>query len=359
MLEVGELRRRREGECSLAPVRRHGASPLFALRCMDDELPPARRIAHADAAATNEVAVDRALGVVLGALLGRELDRDPLGVVLRQVVAGELDDVLAVRDRADEGRELRLATVAALGSRREPQAKGREARARRERVARPRQVVALVEDDEAEPGAEVLHVQERRVVGRDGDRLHVVLATADEPDRAPEGRAEQVEPLSDQVERGRDDERAAALVVDGEERHVALAGPRGQDDDAATAVSPPRRQSLGLVGSRIAVDASAPGKLRVPARSVVVRRLRGHERAHHVGVRSRRGAVTARARVPCAGRWWADSVRPAAHFERAGHEGNGDHRRMASTEGAGVARRREQASRFFGGNREVPPVDMG
>ena len=136
-----------------------------------------------------KLAVDRALGVVLGALVGRELDDDALGLVLGEVVARELDDVLAVDDGADERAELGVAAVGALGRRREPEAKRREARARGQRVGRAGQVMALVEDDEPEARAEVLHVQVRRVVGGDGERLHVVLAAADEADGRAEGRA--------------------------------------------------------------------------------------------------------------------------------------------------------------------------
>ena len=198
-------------------------------------------------------------------------------------------------------------------------------------------MVALVEDHEAEARAEVLHVQVRRVVGRDRERLDVVLAAADDADRAAEGGAEQVVPLADEIERRRDDERAAPLVVDGQERDVGLAGARRQDDDAAAAMRAPRRERLGLVRPRLAVDASARGELRVAARSVVVRDLRGDERAHDVGVRDRGGAVAPGARVPRAGGRCADSVRPAAHFERAGHERDGDHRRIASTESAAGA----------------------
>ena len=89
-------------------------------------------------------------------------------------------------------------------------------------------MVALVEDDEPEARAEVVHVQVRRVVGGDGERLDVVLAAADDADGDAERGAEQVVPLADEIERRRDDERAAPLVVDGQHRDVALSGPGGQ-----------------------------------------------------------------------------------------------------------------------------------
>ena len=56
------------------------------------------------------------------------------------------------------------------------------------RVRGARQVVALVEDDQAEARAQVVHVDVRRVVRRDGDRSHVVLPAAHEADGDAEGR---------------------------------------------------------------------------------------------------------------------------------------------------------------------------
>ena len=122
----------------------------------------------------DEAAVDRALGVVLGALVGRELDLDALGLVLGEELAGQLGDVPAVDDRADQLVELGLAAVGALGRGGQAEAERRERAARGERVRGARQVVALVEDDQAEAGAEVLHVEVGGVVGGDGERLDVV-----------------------------------------------------------------------------------------------------------------------------------------------------------------------------------------
>ena len=281
--------------------------------------------------APHELPIDRALGVVLGALGGGELDRDPLGIVLGQVVARELDDVFPVHHRSDEVPELRFAPVGSLRRGRQPQTKGGEARTGREGVRRAGQVVALVEDDEAKARAEVLHVKERGIVRRYGDRLHVVFPAPDEANRAAEGGAEQVEPLTDQIEGRRDDEGAPPLVVYGEDRDVALAGTRRQDDDAATAVRAPRRERFGLVGARVSVHPGPVRELRVAPRRVVVRGLRRDERAHDIGIGSGRGAVAARSIVPGAGRRRRDSLGPAAHFEGAGHERDGDHGPIAST----------------------------
>ena len=56
-------------------------------------------------------------------------------------------------------------------------------------VGRAGQVVALVEDDEAEPVAQPLHVQVGRVVGRHGERLDVVVAAAEQADLDAEAQA--------------------------------------------------------------------------------------------------------------------------------------------------------------------------
>ena len=63
---------------------------------------------------------------------------------------------------------------------------------------------------------------------------NVVLAAAHEAHRPAERYREKIVPLAHQVERRRDDQRAATLVVDGHDRHVALARAGGQHDDAST-----------------------------------------------------------------------------------------------------------------------------
>jgi len=58
--------------------------------------------------------------------------------------------------------------------------------ARHARAARARQVVALVENDQSEARAEVLHVEHRRIVRRHGQKLLIVFAASDDPDRTAE-----------------------------------------------------------------------------------------------------------------------------------------------------------------------------
>ena len=152
------------------------------------------------------------------------------------------------------------------GARREP---------RGERVRRAGQVMALVEDDEAEARAEVLHVQVRGVVGRDGERLDVVIAAADDADRHAEGRAQEVVPLPHEVERRRDDERAAPHGVDRQDRDVRLAGAGRQHDDAAPACALATPSSASVWNGRGSRCTRAPGgELGVAPRVVDRRRWR-------------------------------------------------------------------------------------
>ena len=221
-----------------------------------------------------------------------------------------------------------MAPVGALGRRGQAEAKRRHAGARRQRVGRPRQVVALVEHHQPEAVAEVLHVQVGGVVGRHGQRAHVVLAAADDADRDAERRAQDVVPLAHEIERRGDDQRAAPLVLDGEAGDPGLARARRQHDDAAALVGPPGRQRLGLVGARLAVDARAQLELAVAARAILDGAVGAAERAPHRRVRGRGRAEAGRARVPQAfgrrgraGRQARDLDRAASKRER-GQRGN-------------------------------------
>src|SRR5262249_46631245 len=152
----------------------------------------------------------------------------------------------------------------------EAEAEGGEACARGQGVRAAREMMALVEDDEAEARPEVLHVEVRGVVRRHCDGLDVVLAAADEADGDAEGGAQEVVPLADEVERRRDDECGAALVVDRHNGDVALSGTRRQYDDTAPARRAPRGQRLRLIRARRTLDLGSAGELRVFARAVVV-----------------------------------------------------------------------------------------
>jgi hypothetical protein len=113
--------------------------------------------------------------------------------------------------------------------------------------------MAFVEHHQAEAAAQVLHVQVGRVVGRDRERLHVVVAAADDADLGCEGGAQSVVPLAHQIQGRRDDQRAALAVVDGHVRDQGLARPGRQHDDAAETGGLPGGQGAGLVGARLAM----------------------------------------------------------------------------------------------------------
>ena len=61
------------------------------------------------------------------------------------------------------------------------------------------------------------------------------------PTVAPEPVAQQAVPLRHEIERRRDDQRLAPDRVDGEQRHLGLAGPRRQDDQSSSVRRAPRR----------------------------------------------------------------------------------------------------------------------
>ena len=103
-----------------------------------------------------------------------------------------------------------MGVVGALGGRRQAEPERGQGEHGRLAVGRAGQVVALVEDDQAEPVAEPAHVQVGRVVSRDGQGLDVVLAAADQADLGAEGQRQLVVPLVHQVDRRRDDQASAA-----------------------------------------------------------------------------------------------------------------------------------------------------
>src|SRR4051794_172931 len=114
---------------------------------MQDELAPPGGAAHANPVTREKTAIEAPLLVVKRSLLGGQLDRNAFDVVVGEVIARKLDDVLAVHDGADERGEIDLAAVAAFGGRRQAEPIGSDARARGEGERAARQVVAFVEDN--------------------------------------------------------------------------------------------------------------------------------------------------------------------------------------------------------------------
>ena len=219
-----------------------------------------------------------------------------------------------------------MAAVQALGGRGQAEPIGREAALGRQRVGGAGQVMALVEHGEAEARAEVLHVEEGGVVGRDGDGLDAMVAAAEDADLPPEPLAQQPVPLPHEVEGGRHDDGVAAHRVHGQQRHLGLAGPRRQDDDPAPLRGPPRLDRLGLERSRLAAHPEAPVENAVAPGLVLVRDTAAQQRPHHRRIGGGRRAEPPGPRVPPAG---VGQPRPGgpvepADVERAGGETKAD-----------------------------------
>ena len=325
-LHVGQLGGRRERELLLALVRGQCPPAFDALRRADDELRPAVRVRHADALADHELAVDAARLVVRPAFVPGQLHENPLDGVLGQIPAGEVARVPAADDRSHQRLEVRVAAVDALRGRAQPQPVRRQAVLGGQRVGGARQMVALVEHRQAEARAEVLHVDEGGVVGRDGDRLDQMVAAADDADRAPKPVAQQTMPLRDQIQGRRHDERVAPHRVDGQQRDLGLAGARRQHDHAAPLRGAPGVQRLRLERARLPAHLQAAVQRPVPPRFVLVRDPAPHERPHHRRVGGGGRAEPARARVPAAGVRQPGALRlgETADVQRAGDEAQGN-----------------------------------
>ena len=117
-------------------------------------------------------------------------------------------------------------TVSALGRRRQAEPERRDAHLGRDAVDARRQVVTLVEDDEAEAVPHPLHEAEGRGVGRDGQRAHFKVAAADQTHFGVEAGEQEVVPLIHQIERRHDDQRRALHLLNRHLRNEALARAR-------------------------------------------------------------------------------------------------------------------------------------
>jgi hypothetical protein len=133
--------------------------------------------------------------------------------------------------------------------------------------------MALVEDDQTEAIAPAFEVDVGRVVGADGEWVDRVFTAAEQADGAAERVLELPEPLVEQVDGGRDDDRGSSGLGDGEQGEKGLAGAGGQDDDAATAVVPPGFEPFELMREGIARTVDVPGDFFVAA-SVILERWR-------------------------------------------------------------------------------------
>jgi hypothetical protein len=134
------------------------------------------------------------------------------------------------------------------GRRGQPQAHRHGAENRRLAPAPARQVVLLVEDQQAEARAHLVHVDIRAVVGGHRDRADVEGRIPDDPGVIPERRENPPMPLVHQVPHGRHDERRHAGFGHRGKGDFGLAGPGRHDDLPAPAPADPGVERLLLLG---------------------------------------------------------------------------------------------------------------
>ena len=148
----------------------------------------------------------------------------------------------------------------------------------------------------------------------------VVLAAADHADLDAEARAQKVVPLAHQIERRRDDQRAAPLVVDRQHTRRGSCRRRSAARRRRVRALAPGVERLGLERPRLAAHAQPVLELGVAPRLVVEVYFGARQRAHDVGVRDRGSSKGRRARVPAKRGGQLVSLGNVAELERAGRE---------------------------------------
>ena len=195
---------------------------------------------------------ERAVGVplrlVLRPFVRRKPDADLDGFIAGQVFPAQRADLLAVNGLADRGLKLAFRAVLPLERGRQPQPVRRQRQVGRHQVGRTRQVVALVEDHQPEPVAEPFHVQVRGIVGGHGDRLDVVVASADQSHLDVELAGDHAVPLLHQVDSGDDHQGAALDARHGHQGDEGFSRAGGQHDHAPSAGLPPGVYRFLLIG---------------------------------------------------------------------------------------------------------------
>src|SRR5919205_1972923 len=213
-------------------------------RYQDEPLPVLWR-AYREPMLPQEVPVHRVYLGVLDPLDRGELDGDTDDVVGREISAGQIRRRTPVYHGADELRQELVPTVGSFGGGGETQSVGGEKHLRDHGVLLCRQVVDLVVDDEGEAVAVALGVDVGRVIGRDGERCNLVIASAQESDRnrRTEGIRKDGVPLLQESECRYHDERATSDALDRPHRNSRLSGPGRQHDHAPKLLLTPGVQS--------------------------------------------------------------------------------------------------------------------
>jgi len=112
-------------------------------------------------------------------------------------------------------------------------------------------VVGLVDDQEFEAIAQLVHVPVGALVGGDGQRREPADAVAVASDRAPVHGADLAKPLIEQHARRHEGESAQPGPFHGGQSDAGLAAPGGQGDDATSLPEFPGRQRSFLVRTEV------------------------------------------------------------------------------------------------------------
>src|SRR6185437_13375914 len=170
-------------------------------------------------------------------------------------------------------------------------------------------MMALIEDEQTEATATAIEVNVSGIVGRDGERLNLVMTAADKSDRPIKGDEQFAVPLVEQINRGRDHERRAGGLVDGEDGQERLAGAGRQHDDAARPAAPPGFERLGLMRKRIATGTQRPRGRLIGAGVILVGDLLAAQMLDDGAVMQRLGAEDSGTRVLLAVRQRGETFR--------------------------------------------------
>ena len=155
-------------------------------------------------------------------------------------------------DGTDEAVEQVVSPVRSFQGGGEPETEGGQAHLRGVTEAGSRQMMDLIEENEAISMTPVLDMEVGAVIGGGCHLPQIVGTAAHEADTGfAEMLAEQLVPLVHQVDGGGDHETGAAGSTDSHDAHLGLARTGGQNDDAPLAGGVPGIDGSGLVGTRL------------------------------------------------------------------------------------------------------------
>ena len=235
------------GDLALPQIRAEGFASAGHAGGHGDEPAPAVRIGKIDLMAAHEIGVGLARQLIFGLFLFGKLHPDPARDIGGEHLAFQFVDVFAEHDRADQLFHDFLAVVLAFGRGCEAEPVGRDAHRSRHAVDLSRQMVALVEHDQAELVADEFHLQYGGIVGADGEGKDLLGPAAEHADLLVKKLLEHFGPLYHEVDGGSDDEGRAVDRGDAADREIGFARASGHDDRAAGLCRFPAFHGLFLV----------------------------------------------------------------------------------------------------------------